>query len=292
MPKVSYAMIVFNGDYVLKQNLENIYPFAENIVIVEGPVLYYRNLGFSSSTDNTIDIIKNFPDPDKKITLIQGQWKEKDDMCQAYMPHLKGDYLWHIDSDELYKPEDTKKIFDYLDNNKDCYSMGFKLYSFYGGFDRYITGVEQAFEVHRLAKIIPGQSKLKTHRPPTLIWPPTGKTCQEMGHVSFNTTASWGVYIYHYSHVFPKQVKAKMSYYSSWTSIIQNYWERLYVPWMRAKSDDEKLLVEMPTKGVQEWAQRDPAYTAKFNGTHPESIELAKADLIKRICDEMNELKI
>jgi hypothetical protein len=294
--KMSFGMIVFNGDYVLRENLESLYPFAHQIVITEGPVDHYRKLGFTTSTDDTVNVIKSFPDPENKITLIQGQWSEKDEMCNAYATHLTGDYVWHIDCDELYKPEDMKKVFDYLKSHPNCYSMSFRLLSFYGGFERHISGFEENFEVHRIQKIIPGKSRWKTHRPPTMVWPPTGKTCKEMGHIDYLTTDSWGIRIYHYSHTFPKQVKAKMDYYKSWggSGIISDYWDKLFVPWMRVKTENEKLIIEQPTLGVQEWVpqRRGPAFTKQFVGEHPDSIKNARVKLEQRIQKECTELGI
>jgi hypothetical protein len=292
--KISFGMIVFNGDYVLKENLESVYPFADSIVITEGPVKHYQKLGYSSSTDNTVEIIKKFPDPENKIKLIQGQWANKDAMCNAYASYLTGDFVWHIDSDEIYKPEDMEKVIKYLTNHKECYSMAFKLKSFYGGFDRFISGFEENFEVHRIQRIIPGKSTWLTHRPPTMLWPPTGKKCKDMGHVGFHVTDSWGIRIYHYSHVFPMQVKAKMDYYYQRDpgGIIKDYWNKLYVPWMKATTEKEKLNVERPTKGVQEWLphRRGDAFTASFGGSHPDSVQNAIPQLKKRIEQEVLEL--
>jgi len=293
MKKITFTMIVFNGDYVLKENLESIYPFAEKIIITEGPVKHYQKLGFSCSTDKTIDIIKNFPDPKNKIQLIQGTWNGKDHMCDIQSPYFVGDFVWHVDSDEIYTQFDMEKVVKYLNDNSNCYSMAFKLKSFYGGFDRYISGFEENFEVHRIQRIIPGKSKWVTHRPPTMLWPPTGKTCKEMGHIDFNTTDSWRIRIYHYSHVFPKQIKAKMEYYYQRDprGIIPNYWDNLYIPWIKAKTEEEKLKIEKPTKGVQEWIaqRRGDAYTKKFNGKHPESIEKVRLKLEQRIKNELKE---
>lgn len=298
MIKVDFCMIVFNGDYVLKQNLDGIYPFANKIIITEGPVSYYRGLGFDTSSDKTVEIIKNFPDPEKKIVLIQGQWDEKDTMCKVQEKHFSGEYVWHIDSDELYKAEDIEKIFNYLEKNPNCYSMAFRLYSFYGGFERYISGFEENFEVIRIQKIIPGKSYWKTHRPPTMIFHPnTGKTCKEMGHLDhFQSEKMFGIRIFHYPYVFPTQAKVKIDYYKSWggSGIISNYWENLFVPWMRATTEEEKLKVETPYLGVQEWKpeRRGPAYTVKFIGKHPESIEKSLQQLEERIKNESRLLGI
>lgn len=295
--KISFGMIVFNGDYVLKENLETIYPFAHEIVISEGPVKHYQKQGFTKSTDDTIDIIKSFPDPENKIRLIHGPWPNKNAMCDAFLKPMTGDYIWHIDSDELYRPADMVKVIDYLEKNQQtCYSMSFKLYSFYGGFKRQISGFEETFEVHRIKKIIPGKSRWVTHRPPTMIWPPTGKKCKEMGHVDHNTTDKWGVRIFHYSFVFPTQVKAKTVYYYNRDprGIVPNYWDSLFVPWMRATDDVDKAIIEKPTRGVHVWLpqRRGDAYTKLFNGKHPDAIEKSIPRLEQRIKDEGRKLGI
>jgi len=295
--KISFGMIVFNGDYVLNELLETIYSFAHEIIISEGPVKHYQKQGLKESTDNTVEIIKSFPDPANKIKLLQNQWANKDAMCNAFLKHMTGDYVWHVDSDELYKPEDIEKVIKYLEKNKKtCFSMSFKLASFYGGFQRQISGFEETFEVHRIKKIIPGRSRWITHRPPTMLWPPTGKKCRDMGHVDHNVTDTWGVRIFHYSFVFPKQVKAKTKYYYDRDprGIVPNYWDKLYVPWMRATTGEEKHRIEMPTRGVHVWLphRRGDAFTKEFDDKHPAAIEQAIPALEQRILDEGRDLGI
>jgi len=295
MPKVDFAFIVHNGQPFFELNLKNIYPFANRIIVVEGPVGYYRNaLKCGPSTDGTLEALKAFPDPEGKIVLEQGLWEEKDQMVRAQEKHFSGDYVWVPDADEFWKPEDIRKVFDYLDGHPECHSMSFRLRSFYGGLDRYISGFEENFEVHRIQKIVPGKSRWKTHRPPTMIWPATGKTCREMGHVDHWTTNKWGIWIYHYSHLPPRRVKHKMGYYASFSQTIPNYWENLYVPWMRAQTEAEKLAVERPFQGVQEWQphRRGPAFTARFDGTHPDIIEQHREAIEEQIRREARELGI
>jgi hypothetical protein len=288
---IDFCMIVFNGDYVLQENITSIYPFANKIIITEGPVSHYQKLGFTTSTDQTVEIIQSFPDPDKKITLIRGQWNEKDEMVKAQEQYYSGEYVWHIDSDEIYKSEDMANIIDYLVKTN-CHSMAFRLYSFYGGFGRYISGFEENFEVTRIQK----RGRWKTHRPPTMVMS-NGKTCKEISHINqFESEKLFGARIYHYPYVFPSQAKVKIDYYKSWggSGIISNYWENIFVPWIRAQTEEEKLKIEAPYLGVQEWipSRRGPAFTKAFNGRHPDCVENNLEKLNQRIQKEIVEFGI
>ena len=77
--KIAFGMIVFEGDYVLKECLESIYPFASQILIAEGPVTFWQQQGRTTSLDDTNVILENFPDPENKIKIVHGQFKEKDE---------------------------------------------------------------------------------------------------------------------------------------------------------------------------------------------------------------------
>ena len=116
-PHVAFNMVVFNMDYVLEAVLESIYPFASQIIITEGPVKHFVDLGFAASTDNTVEIIKSFPDPEKKISLTCGQWYlGKAEMINVHTPLMRPDieFSWMVDGDEVYKPEDIQTVFDLL----------------------------------------------------------------------------------------------------------------------------------------------------------------------------------
>lgn len=281
--KIDFSMLIFNGDYVLQQNLQSIYPYANKIVITEGPVSYYQSLGYTTSTDRTIDIIKNFPDPKNKIVLIQGQWKEKDEMWKAQEQYFSGDYVWIVDSDELYQQETMDKVVEHLTHSPEVCSIAFRLYSFYGGLDRYITGFEEDFEVVRIQK----RGRIITHRPPTMSI--NGVKCKDINHINqFESEKLFGR-IFHYPYVFASQVFAKIRYYQSWTDIIPDYINEVYIPWMRAKTEKEKLDIEQRTLGVQEFPayRRGPAFTKAFEGTHPDAIEAIRKELEERVATEI-----
>lgn len=265
--KIAFGMIVFNGDYVLKECLESIYPYATQILIAEGPVSYWQKKGYTISTDKTNEIIDNFPDPENKIKIIHSQYSEKDLQANAYMKLVNPDidYIWHIDSDELFHSEDIEKIINALEKEKYT-TVRFRAYSFFGGFDRFISGYESSLPYVRIKKYYPG-SYWSTHRPPTLT------------HLVKNVlpekpidSSSIGVYMYHYSHVFPDQVYDKIQYYKEFlrpTKVIDNYFNKIYLPWVIG-NDNEKLEIEK-LYGIDENIKR-PSKSEVFGGQHPKAI--------------------
>src|SRR5690606_423004 len=107
--RISYVMNVLNGEPFITYQLRSIYPFAHQIVIVEGA---YRKFAHAAtpdahSTDRTRELIRAFPDPERKIALIEreGFWSDRLDMCNAFLPRVTGDAIWQVDADEFYMPE-------------------------------------------------------------------------------------------------------------------------------------------------------------------------------------------
>ena len=272
--KIAFGMIVFEGDYVLKECLEQVYPFAEQILIAEGPVEYWQRQGRTTSLDETNKILDEFPDPDNKIKIVHGQYNEKDDQCKAYMQHINDDidYIWNLDSDEVYKTDDLVKIIDLLKEEGPT-SVGVQSCSFFGGFNDYLTGFElNRDNFLRIFKYEKGSTWL-THRPPTIKYPPNSDITKK--HIDsetlFNRT---GAQMYHYSYTFPDQVFKKVSYYKDSVSrqnCIDSYFDRVFIPWVVG----DKNGVEDEFNGVHEFKPqvRGACRTIKFKGEHPKSIK-------------------
>tara|TARA_R100000995_G_scaffold83426_1_gene59318 strand:+ start:7633 stop:8520 length:888 start_codon:yes stop_codon:yes gene_type:complete len=285
--KIAFGMIVFEGDYVLKECLESVYPYATQILISEGPVRYWQDKGFTTSTDKTNDILHSFPDPENKITIVHGQFEEKDEECRAYMPYLKDDidYIWNLDSDEIFKGEDIEKLVQVLEEEKYT-SVGVRSCSFYGGFDHYIGGFEQMPDNFlRIFKVYPGANWL-THRPPTIIAPEGVETLPDKHLDSETLWEKHGVQMYHYSYVFPTQVKNKLEYYKAKVSMQHchpNYFNEIFLPWIAGNKE-----VEQTWKGVHEFNPgiRMHSFTEKFTGSHPEAIVKGMPDLKRRLDEE------
>tara|TARA_R110002153_G_scaffold122867_1_gene268864 strand:- start:87 stop:977 length:891 start_codon:yes stop_codon:yes gene_type:complete len=271
--KIAFGMIVFEGDYVLQQCLEQVYPFAEQILIAEGPVSYWQRQGRTTSLDDTNKILDEFPDPDNKIKIVHGQFSEKDDQCKSYMDNINDDidYIWNLDSDEVYKTEDLEKIVKFLEEEKPS-SVGVRSCSFYGGFTDYLTGFElnrdNFLRIFRYTK----SSTWQTHRPPTIQYPEGSNIVR--CHIDSNEL--WdklGVQMYHYSYTFPDQVFKKVNYYKDSVSrqnCIDDYFNSVYLPWVTGNKEH----IENAWNGVHEFKPhiRGACRTAPFEWKHPEAI--------------------
>jgi hypothetical protein len=287
--KITFGMIVFEGDYVLKECLEQVYPFAHQILIAEGPVDYWQRQGRTTSTDRTNKILDNFPDPENKIKITHGQYSEKDDQCKAYMKFIddETDYLWNLDSDEVYKSKDLENIISFLEKYEPT-SVGVRSCSFYGGLDNYLTGFElNRDNFLRIFKYQPGSTWL-THRPPTMKYNPD----IPRKHVDSNTLYDMiGAQMYHYSYVFPDQVYKKVSYYKDSVSkelCIDDYFNQIYLPWITG-DESKKMQIERKWLGVHEFKPnvRGECFTNKFSGQHPRSIQENVDTLNKTIKEQL-----
>ena len=288
--KVAFGMIVFNGNYVLEEVLATVYPYAEQILIAEGPVKFWQEQGYTTSTDGTNEVIDSFPDPEHKIQIVHSQYSEKDEQCQAYMKFLRDDidYLWNLDSDEVFKPEDIEKLLGILEAHTYT-SVGFKSYSFYGGFDYYLTGFEEKAEFKRVFRVFPG-SYWATHRPPTMYY----NRDITPNHLSYETLAKvYGIRMYHYSYVFPDQVSQKVKYYKmavSKSMCIDDYFNRIWLPWVRGDSM-QRVAIEKEFKGVHEFvpSYRGDCYTAEFHGEHPQVILDNGQKLFRKFMEQLRK---
>ena len=294
--KIAFGMIVFEGDYVLESCLESVYPYASQILISEGPVKFWQEQGRTTSTDKTNEILKNFPDPDNKITVVHGQFSEKDDQCNAYMAHINDDidYVWNLDSDEVYKQSDIEKIISLLE--KDQYSsVSVRSASFYGGFDRIMGEFEEMKDnFMRIFRVCPGATWL-THRPPTIKYPDSYEGPRNKHLDSEELYYRHGVQMYHYSYTFPLQVKNKIEYYKAKVSrerCVDNYYETIYCPWVNGDLN-KKFEVEVSNMGVHEFKKEtrpQTCFTKKFLETHPKSIQKRMKTFQNRLKKEIEEL--
>ncbi|MDY6796176.1 MAG: glycosyltransferase family A protein [Actinomycetota bacterium] len=276
-PRISFGMIVLNGQPFVPYNLEALYPFAHEIIVVEGATTGAASIADENghSTDGTLDALFRFKeceDPEDKVRIItrEGCWDGKDAQSRAYAELATGDYLWQVDVDEFYSPDDMRTIVDMLDKDREITAVSFKQITFWGDFDTIADSWylrRGADEYHRLFKWGEGYRYLK-HRPPTVV-DPSGRDMRTLKWVDGHQLAERHIYLYHYSLVFPELVKDKCLYYS------QAGWDHSYeaIQWY----EHCYMRLERPFRVHNVY--RYPGWLERFKGKHPPEIQRLKRDI-------------
>ena len=220
-PRISFGIIVLNGEPFTKYCLRQLYPHAYEIIVVEGGSR--KAIGEAPeghSTDGTLEALCEFKtreDPENKVQIItrDGFWTEKDEQSQAYAQVATGDYLWQVDIDEFYRHDDIEIVRDLLREQSDLSGMSFRQLTFWASpyyvADSFYLRLDFP-EVRRLFRWGPGFRYL-THRPPTVA-DEAGKDLSQQTWLSADKTVRLGLKMFHYSLLFPHQVIQKCNYYA------------------------------------------------------------------------------
>jgi SAM-dependent methyltransferase/glycosyltransferase involved in cell wall biosynthesis len=264
-----FGMIVFNAEFLLVPCLEQVYDFAHRILIVEGATRatthYYDGdaqwiTSDGHSTDRTVEIVKSFPDPDKKIILIQreGFWDGKTQMCNAYVPYVEADYVWQLDSDEFYHLRDLLRIQECLTAHPENTAVHFYANHFWGDWDHVTCGRSTGSTDRRWANAIPWRrifrheegSRWASHEPPVYL--SADGADQNSGRLlSRDDTRAMGIELYHYSYVTRDQAFFKTRFFGN---------TRTLPDWEAWQTDHSR---EVMVRGT---------FACEFKGEHPEVI--------------------
>ena len=277
-PKITFGTIVLNGEPFVRYNLRALYPFAHQIIVVEGAAPSAKSVATAGghSLDGTLETLHRFKaeeDFENKLTIVtaedeghsNGFWPgEKDEMSQAYAKRATGNYLWQVDHDEFYKPSDMNQIIGMLKNDPTISTVSFRVLTFWGGLKYRTDGFYLqggAHDVHRIFAWGVGYRYI-SHRPPT-VYDENGKNLRDKNHISAAEMANKNLYLYHYELLFPKQVREKCMYYmdANWTDTLRGLDK-----WM-SKSYfilADPFHVHMVYNNLS-WLER-------FNGAHPPQV--------------------
>ncbi|MFC1851216.1 glycosyltransferase family 2 protein [candidate division CSSED10-310 bacterium] len=283
-PKVTFGIIVLNGEPFVRYNLHAIYPFAHEIIVVEGAVPSAAHIASydGHSNDGTLEVLHDFKkeeDYEDKLIIItaedqgypNGFWPgEKDEQSKVYATRANGDYLWQVDIDEFYQPQDMKAVLEMLENDPEIATISFKQIQFWGGFSYYVDGWylwREGEQFHRLFRWDEGNT-YETHRPPTVL-NSDGIDLRNLKWLNAYEMERRNIYLYHYSFVFPRQVYDKCSYYANvdWTQRSAALW------W--AQEVFSKLLLPYRVHIVYDY----PSWLERFKGKHPPQIIALQKDI-------------
>ncbi|HSS95423.1 MAG TPA: glycosyltransferase family A protein, partial [Terriglobales bacterium] len=220
MAKITFGILALNAQPLLEYNLRALYPYAHQILVVEGATRPAASLSVGGhSSDDTVKMLATFKkkkDPEGKLQVVtaaedgyaDGLWPEKDEMSQAFAKRADGDWLWQVDSDEFYKAQDMEAVMRLLDERPNISRISFPFYEFWGGFDYFTTGtwyLHEFTEVRRIFRWRSGYS-YSSHRPPTVL-NETGHELDGPRWITGGQMRKRGIFMYHYSYVFPKQAQ-------------------------------------------------------------------------------------
>ena len=286
--KISFGIIVLNGEPFTRYCIKALYPHAFEIIIAEGACEGARGIARDDghSQDGTLEIlreIKRLEDPENKITIVtaedeghpNGLWQgEKLEQSRAYAKRATGNYLWQVDIDEFYRDEDIKLLKRVLESDPEITSVSFKQQQFWGGFDYLVDSWllrRGAEEFHRLFKWGSGFN-YTSHRPPTVI-DENGVDTRKIRWLRAKQTTNMGIYLYHYSFVFPKQVAEKASYYKN-----AEWSQRKKADWW---ANEVFMKLEDPFSVFSVYW--DISWLKRFKGKHPAQILFLINDIDKGI---------
>ncbi len=283
--RVTFGMIVLNGEPFTRYNLRALYPFAHQIIVVEGACEGASSQATPDghSIDGTLEVLRQFQeeeDPEGKVTIVTAEdegypnafWPgEKDEMSQAYAKRATGNLLWQVDSDEFYQPEHMATVLRYLEDNPLIDAVTFKQITFWGDLETRVDGF--SFRCgndicRRLWRWGPGHRYL-THRPPTVL-DAEGRDLNEGKVLSGADLARRGVLLYHYCLLFPQQVKNKARYYDSATW----YQEQGMTAWSQQSA--EAMVKSFRVHNVTEHV----SWLEQFPDTHPPQAQALWADVL------------
>jgi hypothetical protein len=283
-PKITFGIIVLNGEPFTRYCLRSIYPFAYEIIVVEGGHEDAKSVCTPGghSVDGTLETLYRFKkeeDNDNKLTIVtkDGFWPKKDELgndrthqSRAYAERATGDYLWQVDIDEFYKESDMIEIIGMLKKNPSIATISFKQKSFWGE----ISYISDAYPLrrnkggwHRIFKWDLNYKYL-THEPPTVL-DGNGINLRTKFWIKGEAMARKNIFMYHYSLLFPWQVEQKVKVYR-----------------------DEK---PESCSDLTKWAEENffniknpfrihniytlPSWLERYKGTHPEQVKLMMKDI-------------
>ena len=270
LPRISFGLIVLNSEPFIRYNLRALYPFAHQLLVVEGAVEAARGIATADghSRDATLETLHDFKaneDSEDKLHIItrNGFWLEKDEMSQAYAERATGDYLWQVDGDEFYRTQDMQRVLNLLADDSSISAMSFHMRTFWGAPNMMTDGwylQRGASQYHRLFKWGDGYTYV-THRPPT-VTDKQGRNVRSLHWLDGDKMREHDIEMFHYSLLFPKHVLEKCEYYAS-------------ADWAEAEratdwAQEAYLQLNRPFRVHNTYQY--PSWLQRFDGEHPAQI--------------------
>ncbi len=192
-PLISACYCIKNAEDFLWYSVKSVYDYVDEIILID-----------DQSTDDTIDIIKSFPQD--KITLIRDKFDgNKKRQRSEYLKRARGKFIFQIDDDEIYKAEQLQFLRKFIKNTT-ANEIFFKFIWFWKGPDQIISGHHWDQNFETFYRNLEGLSYDVHHH---VSW--KGRPLSRVGPV---VQLGNKVQTYHYSHCkSDEKIRAKIWYY-------------------------------------------------------------------------------
>jgi glycosyltransferase involved in cell wall biosynthesis len=123
--KLSAYIICFNAEDMIEACIDSIYPYIDELIIVEGSIEFTRTLGLASkngnSSDSTVWQIDQYianKDTHHKIKFYPCRlMKNRNELRQFALDKCTGDWIFLVDVDEFYTPMDMQILRRYAESS-------------------------------------------------------------------------------------------------------------------------------------------------------------------------------
>jgi len=262
------SILAYNSEMFIGYCLKGIYGFADRIVVVEGAYGLQRAFG-KRSADRTVEIVKNFPDPEKKIVLIHKNGKEHEHRNEVLKYCEPGDWFFTVHTDEFYKKKDLEYLRHVLETDNETDVFEIPWFEFYYNFRMGIDGTYSSARIYRIRK------SCRFIRKDQLA-ASDGRRYYEM---NFKRLDRKNILMFHYAYIC--NVRKKIEYYGKGRV---RWYEEVFKKFTpeNAKEIYEKNREITGTYGIH--TEEENAFITEFRGEHPEAMRdhpLRDRDLIE-----------
>lgn len=216
-PVLVKCLAVHNEAEWVEYNLANCYDEFDIIRVVEGAVQGRPNsTSDGHSTDRTLELIRNFPDPENKIELITQNrfFKSLEEQKQTFLDLAnEGEWLMVLDCDEFYMEGDVERVREAIRARPTASEIIPTFLHFYRDFN-HIKAYHPEWNLwhQRIIRYRPG---LRYHTHPVAT-DGNGQCTYFSGAYQSKRYTVPRLWIYHYGHAKGKEFHAmKQKFYES-----------------------------------------------------------------------------
>lgn len=215
--KIAANYCLFNEENYITYSLRSIYDAVDKIIVL---VSQQPWKGILSPPDKTLDIVRNFPDPEKKIICETGHWRnqsEERNYALSICKNLGMNYYWVIDADEIYEDQTIEIIKEGLLKHSDVVNFYCGWWTYWRSFYYRIDPAEISTFI--IGKIV-SSFKIVNARQPS-----SGKTLR------------LNCFLHHYSYARPfEQIRRKMTNIQGPGGPIRSDWLNKFQQWPKNRS--------------------------------------------------------